>query len=54
MDSNLLVITTPLFMNSILQFLGDYYGFLLTERILNKKAAMIFLSYALFNVTFLE
>lgn len=37
-------------MNAILQFIGDYYGFKLAERLINKKVAMIFLSYSLFNV----
>ena len=49
MDSNYAIITSPLYMNALLQLLGDYYGFILTERLVNKKCAMIFLSYCLFN-----
>ena len=48
-DYNWLVQVTPLCMNAILQFIGDYYGFKLTERLINKKVAIIFLSYSLCN-----
>lgn len=49
LDYNWLVLVSPLCMNSILQFIGDYFGFKLAERLINKKVAMIFLSYSLFN-----
>lgn len=49
LDSNINVIVAPLFMNGILQTMGDYFGFLLAERLINNKTAMIFLSYSLFN-----
>jgi hypothetical protein len=49
MDSNYAIITSPLYMNALLQLLGDYYGFILTERLVNKKCAMIFLTYCLTN-----
>ena len=48
-DSNTMVILSPIFMNSIIIIIGDYYSFIFTERILNKKCALIHMVYSLFN-----
>ena len=48
-DYNLLVMYSPLLMNTLIILLGDYYSFLFIENLLNKKCALICLVYSLFN-----
>ena len=48
-DYNTLVILSPLLMNSIIIVLGDYYSFIFTKRLIDKKCALIFMVYSLFN-----
>ncbi len=49
LDYNIVVILSPLLMNSIIIVFGDYYSYLFTLRLLNKKCALIFMVYSLFN-----
>ena len=49
LDYNLIVILSPLMMNTFIITLGDYYSFFFTLNLVNKKCAIIFIIYSLFN-----
>jgi phosphatidylinositol glycan class B len=48
-DFNRLVILSPIFMNTIIVVLGDYYSYKLTKRLINRKCALIFLLNSLID-----
>jgi hypothetical protein len=49
LDYNFLVVYSPLFFNTLIVVLGDYYSFLFVTKLLNKKCSIIFIIYSLFN-----
>ena len=48
-DYNCLVILSPIFMNTIIIIIGDYYSYKLTKRLINKKCAIIYLICSFFD-----
>ena len=50
-DTNFLVVNSMLFMNSLLQLVGDYYLYKLAKQFLGTNGAKISLVYVLFNAT---
>jgi hypothetical protein len=49
LDSNFMVVNSTIFMNSLLQVLGDYFLFQLSDHLIGKEGACISLTYVLFN-----
>ena len=48
-DTNFLVVNSLIAMNSIIQVIGDYFGFGLAQKLMGKRGAVIFMVYSLFN-----
>ena len=48
-DYNTPVILSPIFMNTIIILIGDYYSYKLTKRLINRKCALIYLLYSFFD-----